>query len=151
MTRGRIVHCLFLKFIYFCSLSNSECSFWCSIVHEWHLFFLISGNMYKTLRDWNHVIHAVKWSPDETLLCAVGPFELVILYDTESWEQLFKLEGHLNRVVDCAFSSDRYGTKDSRSLSSTLVFQCPSSYRVSWHASFTLVHYDRWTPQTVCS
>jgi WD40 repeat protein len=62
--------------------------------------------MYKTLNEWTHVINAVKWSPDETLLCAVGPFELVVLYDATTWQELFQLEGHLHSVVDCAFSSD---------------------------------------------
>ena len=78
------------------SYSNSDI-FW----------FCLSGNMYKTLNEWTHVINAVKWSPDETLLCAVGPYELVILYDTVTWEELHKFEGHLHSVVDCAFSSDR--------------------------------------------
>ena len=68
---------------------------------------LVSGNMYMTLKESTHVINAVKWSPDETLLCAVGPFELVMLYDTTTWEPLFKFDGHLHSVVDCAFSSDR--------------------------------------------
>ncbi len=63
--------------------------------------------MYKTLSEWTHVINAVKWSPDETLLCAVGPYELVVLYDTTKWTEVFKLEGHLHTVVDCVFSSDR--------------------------------------------
>jgi WD40 repeat protein len=63
--------------------------------------------MYKTLNASTHVINAVKWSPDETLLCAVGPFELVVLFDTTTWTELFKLEGHLHSVVDCGFSSDR--------------------------------------------
>ncbi|CAF1322296.1 unnamed protein product [Adineta steineri] len=67
---------------------------------------LDDGNMYKTLNEWTHVINAVKWSPDETLLCAVGPYELVVLYDTTTWQELFKLEGHLNSVADCVFSSD---------------------------------------------
>lgn len=64
--------------------------------------------MYKTLSEWTHTINAVKWSPDETLLCAVGPYGLVVLFDTVRWQELFKLEGHLHSVVDCAFSSDRY-------------------------------------------
>jgi WD40 repeat protein len=63
--------------------------------------------MYKTLNKWTHVINTVKWSPDERLLCAVGPYELVVLYDTITWEEIFKFEGHLHSVVDCAFSSDR--------------------------------------------
>ena len=63
--------------------------------------------MYKTLNTWTHVINAVKWSPDETLLCAVGPHELVVLFDTTTWTELLKLDGHLHSVVDCAFSSDR--------------------------------------------
>ena len=74
----------------------------------------ILGNMYMTLKEWTHVINAVKWSPDETLLCAVGPFELVMLYDTTTWDPLFKFEGHLHSVVDCAFSSDRYTNDDVR-------------------------------------
>ena len=68
--------------------------------------------MYKTLQAWTHQIVAVKWSPDETLLCAVGPYSLVLLYNTITWEVLFKFEGHLNDVVDCAFTSDRCVTND---------------------------------------
>ena len=64
--------------------------------------------MYKTLKDWEVVINTVKWSPDETMLCAVGPHELVVLYDTRTWKELLNLKRHLNTVADCAFSSDRY-------------------------------------------
>ena len=63
--------------------------------------------MYKTLNEWTHVINAVKWSPDETLLCAVGPYGVVFLFDTTIWTELFELNEHLHSVVDCAFSSDR--------------------------------------------
>ena len=63
--------------------------------------------MYKTLNEWTHVINVVRWSPDEDMLCAVGPYGLVVLYETAQWEQLYQLEGHLHSVVDCAFSSDR--------------------------------------------
>lgn len=71
-----------------------------------NLFFIL-GNMYKTLNKWTHVINTVKWSPNESLLCAVGPYELVVLFDTITWEEIFKFEGHLHSVADCAFSSDR--------------------------------------------
>ena len=61
--------------------------------------------MYKTLNDWRDVISTVKWSPDETLLCAVGPF--VLLYETMNWKEIFKFDRHEHTVVDCTFSSDR--------------------------------------------
>lgn len=64
--------------------------------------------MYRTLNDWQVTINSVKWSPDETLLCAVGPHELAVIYNTNNWEILFNLKGHLNTVSDCAFSSDRF-------------------------------------------
>jgi len=73
-------------------------------VKLWDL--LDDGNMYKTLSEWTHVINAVKWSPDETLLCAVGPYGLVVLFDTTTWTELLKLGEHQHSVVDCAFSSD---------------------------------------------
>jgi WD40 repeat protein len=65
------------------------------------------GNMYKTLNEWTHVINTVQWSPDERLLCAVGPHGLVVLYDTVTWKELFKFDGHEHNVVDFVFSSDR--------------------------------------------
>ena len=68
----------------------------------------LAGNMYKTLNEWTHVINSVKWSPDETLLCAVGPYGLVVLFDTTKWQKVLKLDGHLHNVVDCSFSLDRY-------------------------------------------
>ncbi len=71
------------------------------------LIQFILGNMYKTINQWTHVISTVKWSPDERLLCAVGPHELVVLYDTKNWKEIFKFDGHEHSVVDCAFSSDR--------------------------------------------
>jgi len=63
--------------------------------------------MYKTLDEWTHVISTVKWSPDEKLLCAVGLHELVVLYDTINWKEIFKFDGHVHSVTDCTFSSDR--------------------------------------------
>ncbi|UJR26014.1 hypothetical protein I4U23_007360 [Adineta vaga] len=86
-----------------CTMQLATCSH-DTTIKLWDL--LDDGNMYKTLSEWTHVINAVKWSPDETLLCAVGPYGLVVLYDTTSWEQLYKFEGHLHSVGDCAFSSD---------------------------------------------
>ncbi|CAF0886792.1 unnamed protein product [Adineta ricciae] len=64
------------------------------------------GNMYKTLKNWTHVINTVKWSPNGKLLCAVGPHQLVTLYNTKTWTEMFNFDGHLHNVVDCAFSSD---------------------------------------------
>ena len=61
--------------------------------------------MYKTLSQSTYFISAVKWSPDERLLCAVGP--VVLLYESLNWEKLFQLNGHEHTVVDCTFSSDR--------------------------------------------
>jgi len=86
-----------------CTMQLASCSD-DTTIKLWNL--LDDGNMYKTLQEWTHQIDAVKWSPDETLLCAVGPYGLVLLYNTITWEILFKLEGHLNNVVDCAFNSD---------------------------------------------
>jgi hypothetical protein len=70
------------------------------------MIYSFLGNMYKTLNQWIHVISTVKWSPDERLLCAVGP--LVVLYETINWNEMFKFDGHEHNVVDCTFSSDRY-------------------------------------------
>ena len=60
--------------------------------------------MYKTLNQWVYVTNAVKWSPDERMLCAVGP--LAILYETMHWKEIFQLDGHEHTIVDCTFSSD---------------------------------------------
>ncbi|CAF0751760.1 unnamed protein product [Rotaria sordida] len=86
-----------------CSMQLASCSH-DTTIKLWDL--LDDGNMYKTLNEWTHVINIVKWSPDESLLCAVGPYEFVVLFDTITWTELFKLDGHLHNVVDCAFSSD---------------------------------------------
>ncbi|CAF0775672.1 unnamed protein product [Adineta steineri] len=86
-----------------CTMQLASCSHDTKI-KLWDL--LDDGNMYKTLDEWTHVINTVKWSPDETLLCAVGPYELVVLYDTATWEEIWKFEGHLHSVADCDFSSD---------------------------------------------
>ncbi|CAF2359662.1 unnamed protein product [Rotaria sp. Silwood2] len=86
-----------------CTMQLASCSH-DTTIKLWNL--LDDGNMYKTLNEWTHVINAVKWSPDETLLCAVGPYELVVLFDTATWTEIFELDGHLHSVVDCAFSSD---------------------------------------------
>ena len=66
---------------------------------------LDDGNMYKTIHQWTFKFNTVQWSPDETLLCAVGPF--VLLYETVHWQELFKFDGHEHTVADCVFSSDR--------------------------------------------
>jgi len=86
-----------------CTMQLASCSH-DTTIKLWDL--LDDGNMYKTLSEWTHVINAVKWSPDETLLCAVGPYGLVVLFDTTTWTELLKLVEHQHSVVDCAFSSD---------------------------------------------
>ncbi|UJR22910.1 hypothetical protein I4U23_025938 [Adineta vaga] len=86
-----------------CTMQLASCSH-DTTIKLWDL--LDDGNMYKTLDNWTHVINTVKWSPNEKLLCAVGPHELVVLYDTTTWEEIYKFDGHLHNVVDCAFSSD---------------------------------------------
>ncbi|CAF0798144.1 unnamed protein product [Rotaria sp. Silwood1] len=86
-----------------CTMQLASCSH-DTTIKLWDL--LDDGNMYTTLNEWTHAINTVKWSPDETLLCAVGPYELVVLFDTATWTKLFDLDGHLHTVVDCAFSSD---------------------------------------------
>ncbi|CAF2144002.1 unnamed protein product [Rotaria magnacalcarata] len=86
-----------------CTMQLASCSH-DTTIKLWDLFD--DGNMYKTLNEWTHAINTVKWSPDETILCAVGPYELVVLFNTTTWKELFRLDGHLHTVVDCAFSSD---------------------------------------------
>ena len=67
----------------------------------------ILGNMYRTVDQWIHPINAVKWSPNDQYLCAVGAYGTIVVYETKTWKRRFQLIGHLNNVIDCSFSSDR--------------------------------------------
>ena len=57
------------------------------------------------LKGHRDVIQALAFSPDGRILASAG-FQIVILWDTESWKEIRRLEGHVDRVLALDFSTD---------------------------------------------
>jgi WD40 repeat protein len=55
------------------------------------------------------LLRACEWSPDGKLLAVAGDHKIIEIYNTTTWTQIMKLEGHFGSVLSLAWSPD--GTK----------------------------------------